>query len=139
MAFPREIILLAPQLASKLLDGVKTTVTWNPWIGDDGRGADAFAPSQQLRGFVSKKSKLVRTSDGRLATVMATVQFVDAIPAVTPNPGKTRASAPIDARDQIILDDGQTAPIVDIGGFNDPVTGQPFAPKVILGNVVRGN
>jgi hypothetical protein len=87
---------------------------------------------------VSKKSKLIRTMGGRLATVLATVQFVEPIPSVTPNVGKVRVS-PIDPRDKIVLDDGQTAPIVDIGGFNDPVTKQPFAPKVMLGNITKGS
>lgn len=136
MAFPSEIISKGVAIASRLLKGVKSQVTFQAWVHDDGAGTDTWAAPVTLSCFVDSTKKLIRANAG-LVQVIATLTFVDDIANTTPT-GDRRRENPVDPRDLFTLADGSTAPIVSIGGFDNPKTGKPFALKVILGNVVRG-
>jgi len=125
--------ILSPQFES-----MKLNVTHQAWIGDDGEGADAFAAPVVRRALVDRTVKQLHTANGTLVTTLATMTWLDPIPATTPNAGKTRAGA-IDPRDIFTLPDGATAPIVQAGGFADSATAEPFVNDTILGTVVHGS
>lgn len=121
------------KLASGQFESMKLDVVHDAWIGEDGDGADEFAPSVVRRALVNLRKTIFATRDGQLVTTFASIIFLDPVPPTTPNPGKTREQ-PIDPRDTLTLPDGGTAPIVDTGGFADSATAQPFVLKVILGS-----
>ncbi len=82
----------------------------------------------ELRAIVDWKQAQVRTQGGELTVTRATVLFldIDAIIAATNGEG-------IGDEDIIILPDGTTGPILDMGGFIDAGTGHPLATEVFLG------
>jgi hypothetical protein len=133
----RKILVNGVKIISKVTDDAKDEVTLKPWIGDDTKGNVFYASSMTLRALVSKKHQAQFSAMGGMVQVVARVQFVDSVPSTTPNAGEERVN-PIDPRDIITLSDGTTAPIIADGGFVDRVTSQPYAIKVTLGNVVRG-
>lgn len=125
--------ILSPEFESMKLD-----VRHHAWIGDDGQGADVFAPPVVRRALVDLTKRERATTTGRVVMTFATLTWLDPIPATSPNPGKDRIN-PIDPRDVFVLPDGGTAPIVQTGGFVDSATAQPFVNETILGSVVRGS
>jgi hypothetical protein len=124
-------------IASKALDSFKGNVTLTPWIGTDGRGANAYGSPVTLRALIDPTKRTRYTGSGVLVMTFATLTFLDPIADTAPNTGETRQQ-PIDPRDKIVLPDGGTAPIVQTGGFMDPLTSRPIVNETILGSVVRG-
>lgn len=122
--------IMSPQFES-----MKLNVTHNAWIGDDGMGGDAFAAPVTRRALVDLTKRQRYTANGVLVMSFASLIWLDPIAATTPQSGKVREQ-PIDPRDQFVLPDGGTAPIVQTGGFADSATGQPFVNETILGSAI---
>ena len=123
---------------SNTVDSFKQDVTWRAYRGDNGRGEDDFHDPVTLRCIVDPSKKIRFTQNGTAVMTFATLLVVDPITEQSANSGFTREQ-PIDPRDLLILEDGGTAPVVDSGGApNNPATGRPFALRVILGTIVRG-
>jgi hypothetical protein len=125
-------------IASKALDSFKGNVTLTPWIGTDGRGGNSYGTPVTLRALIDPTKRTRYTGSGVLVMTYATLTFLDPIADTSANSGETRQQ-PIDPRDKIVLPDGGTAPIVQTGGFMDPLTSRPIDSETILGSVVRGN
>lgn len=125
--------VLSPQFES-----MKLNVTHEAWIGDDGKGGDAYAAPVTRRALVDLTKRQRFTSNGALVMTFASLIWLDPIAPTTPQTGEVREQ-PIDPRDQLTLPDGGTAPIVQTGGFADSLTGQPFVNETILGSAVRGS
>lgn len=124
--------------ASSALDSFKGNVTFKAWIGTDGKGGNSYASPVTLRALIDPTKRTRYTGSGVLVMTYATLTFLDPIADTSANTGETRQQ-PIDPRDQIVLPDGGTAPIVQTGGFMDPLTSRPIVNETILGSVVRGN
>jgi hypothetical protein len=126
--------ILSPQFETMKLD-----IQHRAWIGSDGRGGDLYATAVSRRALVDLTRKRSYTRDGRvggggagtglLVMTVATLYFLDPIPAQ----GAAGRQEPIDTRDIIELPTGLTAPILEVGGFADSGTSQPFVYKVVLG------
>lgn len=112
-------------VASPLTDSFKQPVQWQHCTGSDGAGADTFAAPVTVNALVNRGKRQAYTASGALAEVIATLTFVDPLTAV-------------DGRDIFTLPDGTTAPIVTVGGFEDPKTQAAFVTKVQIGVVIRG-
>ena len=120
-------------IASGEFESMKLDVVHTPWIGDNGRGVDAFGTPQNLRALVNKKHKQLHLR-GNLVTVVASLLFLENVGSTTPNTGKTRTN-PFDIRDKFVLSDGTTAPTVDVdNGVMDSGTNQGFVTKAWLGH-----
>jgi hypothetical protein len=132
-----DIIRTGVAIANKVVESVKCDVTFEPWIGQNGKGADQYGTPVTLRALVDPTKRQRFTQSGALVMTFATLTILDAVADTAANTGETREQ-PIDPRDIIRLPDGGTAPIVQTGGFTDPSTGRPLLNEVILGSVIRG-
>jgi len=83
------------------------------------KGVIAYGAAVSRRALVDWKQKVMRTSNGQEVTTRASVTFLEPV-AVT-------------LLDVIILPDGTTGPILDVGGFVDASTGRPYLMEVWLG------
>lgn len=130
---------LVKNVVSPQFESMKLDVTFKAWIGQSGAGVPAYAAPRTLRALVDFTGSGTQkyTSAGNIIILTATLTFLDIIGDTTPNAGEER-DQPIDTRDVLTLPDGTTAPVVDVGGFADSATGQPFVPTVTLGTIVRG-
>lgn len=133
-----DVIRNGVKVASKITESVKAPVIHRAWIGQDGFGKSTYAAPVTLRAIVDRTRRQKYTATGKVAFVIATLTFVDPIPAngtvVTPAQGGPRQE-PIDPRDIIILSDGTTGPIVQEGGIEDAATTRPFVNQILLGEV----
>lgn len=115
-------------IADKVTKDLQSTVTFRRWTGQDMFGDATYAAEVGLRAVVDWKQRQVRTTAGILTVSRASVTFldIDALLAATGGAG-------IDDNDVIVLPDGTTGPILDMGGFIDRETGIPVATEVFLG------
>ncbi len=127
-----DVVRNGVKIAANLTRSFQESVTHVPWIGQDGAGKDLPGTPVVRRALVDRTGRPVEISSGVLITIIATITFLDPIEATTANAGQTRVN-PIDPRDNFILADGTTAPVVLGGGFNDAGTGSPFVNTVKLG------
>lgn len=115
--------------AHKLTLPLQSTVQWEAWTGQDGMGAAMFAAPVALKAVLDTTRKQ-RHVGGRLVTVVASLTFLQPIPA---NDAAGRLG-PIDVRDRITLPDGSTAPILSgPSAVWDDAQSQPFINEVYLG------
>lgn len=120
-----DILRNGVKTASKIVESLKCNVTWVHVTTRDGSGTVTATSTSTVRALVDRSKKQIFTSSGVLATLDATLTFVDPIGAVDPD-------------DVFTLPDGTTSPIVDTGGFVDPSTGRSFVNEVKLGTIARG-
>lgn len=101
-------------IANKVTKSLKlqATVIYEREIGTDGYGTRTYGSAVPLRAIVDFTSKQVRTQDGVLTVTRATITLLDrpAIVAATNGDG-------VGNNDRFTLPDGDTGPILDIGGF----------------------
>lgn len=129
-----DIIRDGVAIASSEFETMKLDVVHTPWIGDNGRGVDAYGTPQNLRALVNKKHKQMHASSGNLVTVVMTLLFLENVASTSANTGKTRTN-PFDIRDKFSLSDGTTAPTVDVdNGVIDSGRDQGFVTKAWLGH-----
>ena len=120
-----DILRNGVKVASKIVESVKSNVTWVHVTARDGSGTVTATTTSTVRAIVDRSKKQIHTSSGKLAMLDATLTFVDPIGAVDPE-------------DTFTLPDGTTAPIIDTGGVVDPATSQSFVNEVKLGTILRG-
>lgn len=123
-----DVVRSAVAVADKVTRPLQSTVTYKRRIGQDGFGKVTYAIPVQLKAIVDWKARRVRTISGQDTVSRASITFLDitALAAATGGAG-------IDDDDKIIMQDGSTGPILDLGGFIDPGTGVPIATEVMLG------
>lgn len=125
-----DIIRRSVKIVDKVTSPLQATVLHYAWIGQNanGRGGDTFASPVSIKAAVDYGGKIV-DQQGREIQTYAHLTFPRPL---TPN-GTPGRQEPIDPRDKIVLMDGQTNPIVKIGGFADPLISRPFVSEVWLG------
>lgn len=127
-------IAIADNITKSL--GFQPTVYHRAWTGQNGFGTETYtaAPGTARRAVVDLTRKQVTTTTGKLVTVVATVIFLENVPA-NGAPGRRE---PIDPRDIITLPDGTTGPILDApSAVVDGATGVPFFNQVMIGELER--
>jgi hypothetical protein len=118
-------------LAKSMTSSLQVTVTVNHWRGQDSYGRPTIV-TQTYQALVERNARNIKMRDGQEVTAKSYILFLEPIAATTPLTGQTREN-PIDERDQIILPDGQTGPILAVNGFMDGGTGAPYYTEVYLG------
>lgn len=125
-----DIIRGAVATARSVVLDLHTTVQWRAWLGDDGYGGETYAANVPVRALVIRKQKTFTRPDGR---IFISTHYLAILEPLT-GPAAVNRRNPVDERDIFILPDGTTDPIVDISGFIDRGTGQPFFHEIYLGN-----
>lgn len=123
-----DVLKAGVKVADQLTKDLQATVTYRRHTGQGFSGDATYAADVELKAIVDWRQRQVRTLAGSLEVSRASVTFldVDALLAATNNAG-------IDDNDVIVLPDGTTGPILDMGGFIDRTTGVPVATEVFLG------
>jgi hypothetical protein len=118
----------AVKIADKVTKPLQATVIYERLQTGDGYGAGTFGSPVLLRAIVDFKRVQVRTRAGLTTVTRATIDLldIDAVVAATGGAG-------IGNDDKFTLPDGDTGPILDIGGFVDAGTTHPIATTVMLG------
>lgn len=127
-----DIIRAGVAIANGVTAGVQSSITWEPWTGQDGYGKQTYASPVALRAIVDLTRKQRPTGAGKVVTIVATVTILQTI---TENATAGRHQ-PIDVRDRITLPDGTTGPIIEApDAVLDPGTNRPFLNTVLIGEV----
>jgi len=124
-----DILRTGVAIADSVTKDIQAYVMYTKSAGADFEGNPTTPGAAiSLRAIVDWKQQQVRTQGGELTVTRATVLFldVDALIAATNGEG-------IGDEDIIVLPDGTTGPILDMGGFIDAGTGHPLATEVFLG------
>lgn len=124
-----DILRSAVKIADGVTKDIQATVQYSQAVPDSsGYGDFTYPNTVSLRAIVDFKARQVRTREGVLTVTRATIDLLDvnAIVAATGGVG-------IGNDDKFVLPDGDTGPILDLGGFIDAGTGQPIATTVMLG------
>lgn len=100
--------------------GFQAVVSYEAYQSNDGAGAVDREDPVDLNAIVNYKQQRVRSSSGELKQSVASITILD--------PGIV-----VDLLDKFTLPDGRTAPILNIEGPADGVTGLPMLTTVYLG------
>lgn len=104
-------------------------VTIRRWTGQDLSGDPTYAASISVAGLVELKQQLRKNTEGQEVMSKTKLTFTQPIAAE----GTSGRREPIDPRDEIILPDGTTGPIIDIAGLVSGGTAAPYMLEVWLG------
>lgn len=119
--------------AKRVTQDLQPTVWHLAWVGQDELGKDKYAEAVEYGAIVEDLVEM--RQDITTGSVVATrhrVAFLEPVPDTAPLRDHARQQ-PIDPRDQIVLPDGTTGPIVSIEGLVDRRTDRPFFSQVWLG------
>lgn len=122
-------------LTNKITDDLQVDVTHKRWTGTGTGGEDVIDGGVTLSALVEFKTKrLGRTGGQQYNTAVEEIQqaVITIIGPITDLVATGRTN-PIDSRDQFILPDGSSGPILHVEGINDPKTGSPYMYEVSLG------
>lgn len=115
-------------IADKVTRPLQCLVTYEREIGADAYGSRVFAAPVPLHALVDFKATMVRTKDGILTATRSTVTLLNINEIVAATAGQG-----IGNNDRITYPDGDTGPLLDIGGFVDAGTGHPIATTLMIG------
>jgi len=123
-----DVLRAGVKVADKVTKPFQPAVTYTRYVTSDAYGTETPPSSVSLRAIVELKKKRIMSESGVVQTTRAIVLFLDVeeLLAATANRG-------IRPLDKIVLSDGSTGPILDVGGFIDAGTGIPVATEVFLG------
>jgi hypothetical protein len=115
-------------IADAQTQSLQATVMFSKYGGSDEYGDPVYGAPVKLFAIVDWKQRQVRTQAGILSVSRASVLFLDIkeLNAATHGEG-------VDDMDKIVLPDGTTGPILDMGGFVDAGTNLPMTTEVFLG------
>lgn len=131
-----DLIRSGVALANTLTGDLQASVTHHAWIAQTGFGEDTFADPVTRPALVDRTVTERYTQSGRLVQTLATLTFLEPIPAN----GAAGRTEPVDPRDRFVLDDGTTAPVVEVKAFEDAGTQTPFVNVITLGRILaQGN
>lgn len=116
------------KIADSVTQSLQASIKFERYLSSDGQGAKTYAAAVYLLGVAEKKQQMIRTQSGALVACRSNVLFLNVAALVI----ATSADG-INNEDRITLPDGTTGPILEVGGFIDAGTGQPFATQVFLG------
>ncbi len=123
-------------IADKLTKSLQVEVTHKRWTGTDDDGEDVLDIGISLKAIVEFKTKFLRRTGGQqYNTAEESIQraTITIIGPVTDFVAEGRTN-PIDVRDQFILPDGSSGPILNVEGVVDPSTGSPYSYEISLGS-----
>jgi hypothetical protein len=123
-----DVVRSGVALANKITRDLQPVVSYQRLVSTDGEGAKTYAAAVPLHAIVDYTSKQVRTQGGVMTVTRATIDLPDVKEIIVATGG-----AGIGNDDVFTLPDGDTGPILDIGGFIDAGTGNPVATKVMIG------
>lgn len=129
MAGLADVIKQGIAVARSVTLDLHVTVQHYAWTSQSVDGTPTYAAAVPRKALVERKQKLVAGPNGQMVMSEAYIAFLEEI---TPN-GATGRVEPIDARDKIVMPDGVTGPILNVGGFFDGGTGVPFYSEIYLG------
>lgn len=121
-------------LAHKLTKdgGLQETISLKRWRADSKTGVRTYATALTTTAIVIRARKMVRQPTGEDAVSQAQVTFLAPIPPLSP--AVTGRKEPVDERDQIVLADGTTGPILSTDfGITDPTTNRGYVGTAYLG------
>lgn len=123
-----DVVRSGVKIADALTKSMQTTVTYRRYSSSDQYGKKQLLAATPLRALVENKLRRVPSQSGVItdSTITITLLDVNAISAATGGAG-------IGVNDEIVLPNGSTNPILNVGGFVDAGTGQPIATEVYLG------
>lgn len=132
MAFPGDILEKGIKIADGLIPGLKAICTLKQFTGSDANGDLTYADPITFKAIVDYTNK-VTIRAAQMVSISATLTILETIPfnnTLTDPPRKN----PIDPRDEIILPDGSTGPIISApGSVHNPRTGTGFIQVVEIG------
>lgn len=139
MAFPGNILETGIKIADGLIPGLKGDCILKQFIGSDANGdlihtdgVDGRPNPIPFKAIVDYTNK-VTIRNAQMISISATLTILETIPfnnTLTDPPRKN----PIDPRDEIILPDGSTGPIISApGSVHNPRTGTGFIQVVEIG------
>lgn len=116
------------KVADGLTKDLQSKVWYERYLTSDRYGKKLFAAKVLIDAAVDWKQHQVRTMAGELTTSRTHLTFtnIEQLRIATGGDG-------IDDNDKFTLMDGTTGPILDMSGYLDPGTAQPFATEVWLG------
>jgi hypothetical protein len=129
MAFD-SIIRNGVKLAERLTRSLQVEVEVRRWVGGGGYEGESYAAPIFPRAIVDMRLTDHHTSSGQVIVTKAHVMILEELPPE----GAEQRIEPIDRRDHVTLPNGQSGPIVDVGGAGiDPTTGLPFTTEFWIG------
>lgn len=122
-----DVLRSGVEVANKVTRPMQCLVTYERMTGQGAYGP-TFAPAVSLHALVDYKANMVRTKEGILTATRSTVTLLDIAEIVAATAGQG-----IGNDDKFTFPDGDTGPLLDIGGFVDAGTGHPIATEVKIG------
>lgn len=99
------------------------------WVGEDNKGNPDYAAAVSYFGFVEYMPQDRPGMPGQVTRAAAHIIFPEQI---APNGAADRVE-PIDPRDKVILPDGTSVPIVEVGKIRDAETQLPYFVELWVG------
>lgn len=124
----RTIIVNAVKTADKTTKSLQPLLGYERYLEEDSYGKKVYASKKFLHGLEDWKPREVRTKDGIVTVTNATLTFLNIAEIKAATSGKG-----FDLNDKFYLADGSTGPTLNLGGFVDAGTAQPFATEAFLG------
>jgi hypothetical protein len=121
-------------IASRQTRSLQDAITHFAYVSQDLFGKKTFNPPSgtSRKCLIEQRVQKRKLPGGQEVDVQAALLFLEPIPAQ----GTAGRVEPIDPRDEIVLPDGSTGPIIYVSGPEDPKTDRPFVLQVWLG--IRG-
>lgn len=133
----RDVVASIPAIAGRIVAPLLCDVKHEAWISDDGLGGSVFGNTDPQEGTPAGTPGAFDTWPGLVEWKSVTVGTIQGPTAVSRTVITFLEPHEIDLRDRFTLPDGDTGPILDLGGpqgsLVDPQTGRAYAPMVMLG------
>ncbi len=132
-----DVVRTAIGIADNLTKSFQVEVKHYAWIGTNMKSEFEYDPEFVVRKALSQKKRARQRFEATSEISQVTIlTFIGPIA----EHGAANRQEPIDPRDKIILPDGTTGPLSDIGrrselqgGLDDPTTNQPYMFQVTVG------
>jgi len=123
-----DVVRSGVKIADALTKSLQASVTYRRCISTNQYGVKQLGSPVTLLALVENKQRKVMSPTGVIvdSNITITLLNVAAVVAATGGFG-------IRVNDEIVLADGSTNPVLNVGGFVDAGTNQPFATEVYLG------
>ena len=122
-----DVLRSGVEIANKVTRPLQCLVTYERELTGGAYGP-TYAPPVQLHALVDYRANMVRTKEGVLTATRSTVTLLDIAEIVAATGGEG-----IGNNDKFTFPDGDTGPLLDIGGLVDAGTGHPIATEVKIG------
>ena len=128
---------LLRDVAMPLTEDLRPSITIKRWIGTDEFGDAKYHATQlSIGALVEKRNEAIKGPNGQdtvSKTYIAILEPIDPIPSDEMLSSTFKRTGPIDENDVIILPDGTSGPILNVSGFVNKDTNNPYFFEVYLG------